>query len=825
MSAGRSAVLLAVLLTVALPAPPARAQGFRAAASKDGVDAWLAGDGGVLWRSLDGGATWAARALGGQTLRAAAATGFTVLVAGDSGQVWRSADNGGTWSLRTTPGLAAVRALAMPSPGRAYLAGDGGLLMRSDDGGATWSPLPSGTSARLNALAFSDDDHGWAAGAAGTLLVTGDAGANWTPVPLGTPVELLTVAARGSDVWVGGAGGGCWRSTTGGAPFAFADLGLELLPDVRAIALPAAGEVWIAGGGGFVRHSTDGGANWTWPVHALQGAVGGIAFAPAGGVVALASAYLAARWAGGDSLSLPAGAGVTRNWTRQLTSNSPFVRGNTLAVNPLLRSTAWCVIGATLYRSRDDGETWTSPGSIVAQSRANAFVISPKDTNVFVMAAVTSTGQRVVKRSADAGGTWSTRLNEVFGEYGVPLEQRPDQPDTLLFGGENDVLQRSTDGGVTWNPWGTTVFRSPCDIASAPGDADRIVIADGVTGMGLGRLWQSLDGGAGFTLRDSVDGSEVPALGVSRQRNKTVFAMSWSATGASVSQDGGETWAPIADLNRDGQEVAATWGTDVARDDPNFVVAGAFSGGLSYLSLDGGATFTPLPLTGANYGFLARDRATVLALQSGGIYKLRTTYAYTPAAAAQTLAVTSPNGGEVWDSGTVHDVTWNAVNVATARIEWRPGPADAWRPVADVDGHLGRYAWTVPPAPTASAELRVLDAWDASPLDAANGPFTIAAYLAVEGGAPAAFALAPVAPTPLVSGATARVAFDVPVESRVEVEVFDVQGHRVRTLAARAFAPGRHSLALATADLGAGVYFVRMQAGPFTATRRVMVLK
>lgn len=116
----RGALFAGALLAVLAPA--ASAQGFRAAATKDGVDAWVAGDSGAVWRSLDGGATWAPRALGGKPLRAAAARGFTVLLAGDSGQVWRSADNGGTWTLRTSPALAAVRALALPEAGRAYLA-------------------------------------------------------------------------------------------------------------------------------------------------------------------------------------------------------------------------------------------------------------------------------------------------------------------------------------------------------------------------------------------------------------------------------------------------------------------------------------------------------------------------------------------------------------------------------------------------------------------------------------------------------------------------------------------------------------------------------
>lgn len=816
---------LAFVLAAGPATAPARAQGFLAASTKDGTDAWLAGDGGVVWRSLDGGVSYAALALGTKPLRAVAARGFTVLVAGDSGQVWRSADNGGSWTLRTVPGLASVRALALPSAGRAYLAGDGGLLMRSDDGGDTWNPLAGGTAERLNALAFADDARGWAAGAAGTLLRTDDGGTNWVPVALGTPVDLLAAAASGASVWVGGAGGGCWRSATGGAAFEFHDLQADLQPEVAAISLSSESEVWIAGGGGFVRRSTDGGATWTWPRHPLHGAVGGIAFASGRGVVALRSARIAARWAGGDTLGLPAGASVTRNWTRQLNTGGAPIRGNTLAVNPRARSTAWAAVGNTLYRSRDDGESWQVAGTVLAQSRANALVISPSDTNVFVMAGVSSSGQRNLLRSVNSGASWNIRLSHAFGEYGVPLERHPDRPDTLLFGGDNDVLFRSTNGGIDWAPHGTRVFRSPCDIAYAPGDGDRLVVADGITGNGLAYLHQSLDGGASFALRDSVDGSEVPALAVSRQRNKTVFAMTWSATGASVSLDGGETWDEIADLNRPGQDVAATWGTDVARDDPNVVLAGAFAGAISYLSLDGGTTFSPVPLGGSNYGFLARGRGCVLALQSGGIYKLRAAYAYTPTAGAQALAVTSPDGGEVWDSGTVHDVTWSAANVALARIEWRPGPSEAWRFVADADGHAGAYAWTVPPVPTATAEVRVSDAWDGSPVDAGNGPFTIAAWLSVEGGAPASYALAPVAPTPLAAGASARVAFDVPRAARAALELFDVQGHRVRTLADRVFEPGRHTLALDTGGLRAGVYFVRMRAGAFAASRRVLVLR
>lgn len=818
--------LAAALLAACLAPSGASAQGFLAAATKDGRDVWLAGDAGVVWRSLDGGATYSATALGMKPLRALAARGFTVLAGGDSAQLWRSADDGGTWTLRTLPGLASVRALALPSAQRAYAAGDGGAVYRSDDGGATWTPLTSGTAQRLNALAFTDDAHGWAAGAGGTLLRTVDAGASWTPVALGTGADLFALAAAGADVWVGGAGGACWRTTTGDVPFSFVVLGANWLPDVAALALPAPGEVWAAGGGGYVRRSTDGGGSWSWPVSLLHGPVGAMAIAGGRGVVALRSARIAARWNGADSLVLPVGATLARTWTKQLNAPGVEVRGNTLAVNPRARNTLWAALGSTLYRSRDDGESWQVANPGLPQNRANAFVISAKDTSVMLIASAAMSGTRSVQRSTNSGQAWVSVLTKSFAEYSIPLEAHPDNPDTIYFAGEGDVLWRSVNGGANWSAFGSTSFTSPCDLAVVPGDASRVVVADGTSGFGVAHLWQSMNGGVSFTLRDSVGGSEVPTVTASRLRPSRVFATSWSAAGASWSQDTGVSWEPVPDLNRAGQTVAATWGIDLAGDDPNVIFAGLYSGGTAYLSLDGGTSFSPFLLSGTNYAFLARDRGCVLALQNSGIWKMRSAYTYNPAVAAQSLALTSPNGGEVWDSGTVHAVTWNATSVAIARLEWRRSPSDPWQFVADVDGWLGSYAWTVPPSPTATAEFRVRDAWDSSPLDAGNAPFTIAAYLAVDGaGAPASFALAPVAPTPLSAGARGLVSFDVPRAAQAAVELFDVTGQRVAVLADRTFEPGRHTLPLETRALHAGVYFVRLRAGAFTATRRVLVVR
>ena len=102
---------------------------------------------------------------------------------------------------------------------------------------------------------------------------------------------------------------------------------------------------------------------------------------------------------------------------------------------------------------------------------------------------------------------------------------------------------------------------------------------------------------------------------------------------------------------------------------------------------------------------------------------------------------------------------------------------------------------------------------EVSPLPASTGP--------------AAFALHPVAPNPFSGRTTIR--FDVPVKSRVSLEVFDVSGRLVRTLEKGWMDAGRKGVTwdgrnASGRTTGAGVYFVRLEADDFRATRKVLRL-
>ncbi len=69
------------------------------------------------------------------------------------------------------------------------------------------------------------------------------------------------------------------------------------------------------------------------------------------------------------------------------------------------------------------------------------------------------------------------------------------------------------------------------------------------------------------------------------------------------------------------------------------------------------------------------------------------------------------------------------------------------------------------------------------------------------------------------------IAFELRVSSDVTLSVFDIAGQEVARLAQGSFPAGAHRRAFDGAGLGSGIYFARLQAGDFTQTRKVVLVK
>jgi hypothetical protein len=89
------------------------------------------------------------------------------------------------------------------------------------------------------------------------------------------------------------------------------------------------------------------------------------------------------------------------------------------------------------------------------------------------------------------------------------------------------------------------------------------------------------------------------------------------------------------------------------------------------------------------------------------------------------LTMTSPNGGESWEAGSAHAITWSAPSVGPVRIEYSTNNGSTWAIVAASTANTGSYSWTVPATPSASCTVRISEAYDGEPLDTSDGVFTI----------------------------------------------------------------------------------------------------
>jgi len=105
--------------------------------------------------------------------------------------------------------------------------------------------------------------------------------------------------------------------------------------------------------------------------------------------------------------------------------------------------------------------------------------------------------------------------------------------------------------------------------------------------------------------------------------------------------------------------------------------------------------------------------------------------------------------------------------------------------------------------------------------DSIKGVITSA--VAVEDEAPAAFAVAQNSPNPFNPATT--ISFTIPEASNVSIDVYNVAGQKVDTIASEFMNAGSHSVTWDASGLSAGVYFYTVNSGEFSRTMKMTLLK
>jgi len=67
--------------------------------------------------------------------------------------------------------------------------------------------------------------------------------------------------------------------------------------------------------------------------------------------------------------------------------------------------------------------------------------------------------------------------------------------------------------------------------------------------------------------------------------------------------------------------------------------------------------------------------------------------------------------------------------------------------------------------------------------------------------------------------------FSLPASGKVKISIYDILGRSVKTILDAQLTAGDHSINFNASDVASGIYFYKLTAGKYHATRKMMLLK
>jgi photosystem II stability/assembly factor-like uncharacterized protein len=271
-----------------------------------------------------------------------------------------------------------------------------------------------------------------------------------------------------------------------------------------------------------------------------------------------------------------ANAGIT--WTPVFQNEGSYSIG-AVVVDPRNPDTVWVGTGEAnnqrsvsygdgVYRSDDGGRSWRNLG-LKSSEQIGRIAIDPRDSNVVYVAAYgplwSPGGERGLYKTADGGRTWN-KLLEISENTGISdvaidpsnadvllavAHQRRRHVWTMIHGGPESGLHKSTDGGKTWRK-----VRG----GLPSGDVGRIVISFSPAQKGLVyakveaaenpvRLYCSQNSGDSWERRGDVSAQPMYYKNIypDPKNPERIYVMSVSTQ---VSEDGGRTFRAVGERSK-----------------------------------------------------------------------------------------------------------------------------------------------------------------------------------------------------------------------------------------------------------------------------------
>lgn len=667
----------------------------------------------------------------------------------------------------------------------------------------------------LNSVYYVDATTGLTCGTGGRILRTTNAGSIWTEQPTGTSVELYSITFVNAYIAIAvGSNGVILRSTDAGLMWAARPS--NVTSDLRSISFFDSNVGVIVGADGTMLRTTDAGFSW----EPQQVGTSEILWS-----VVSANANVGYAVGGSTSAFVLKTTNAGMSWNRVM-EGSPF-QLRSIDASDLNNATA-VGEGGTILRTTDGGRSWTMQQSGVSSTLLSVSCVD--ESTAF------SAGGSVILRTTDGGLHWVSQ--PIFFLYSVRALQMQNRLVGTAVGTQSPhtlILRTVTGGQWGWTPAqsGTRnalrgIHCASVDVAVAVGDSGTILYtSDG------GRTWISQNSGTRRKLAD-------------------VFLTSISA-GFAVGDSGtilrttnsGATWENLFPPTVNNLSSVHFLNADVG------VVVG--DGGIILRTTNRGETWTsqqsgttmhlqtvhfydamrgvaaPAPLPGNNAllwttdAGVTWDRVPV----SPTIYAAAMTGPESAIGIGWSLIRRTTNRGLTWgDSLWINTPPFgiaifgshDGVVVGRTGLILRTTDGGAtW-----VDQSSSGYIGTLNAVSLASSLVGIAVGYEGMILRTSTGGLATP-VMEYRSETPTFTLLEQNYPNPFNPSTTIH--FTLPHASRVRLTVFDILGRETAVLLDGHVESGKHSIVWNASGRASGVYFYRLEAGKFTETRKLLLLR
>lgn len=735
-----------------------------------------------VFRTTDNGAAWT-DVLPNVFGSAILACGHILLEVDATNGVYRSTNEGTSW---TNVGLSGktVGCLSLVPNGsgglNVFAGSDGQGLFVSADTGATWNFADGTTPNTLfsnNIISLGTMGSTLFAGATdGTVSYTTDNGSDWFTAATPQGSEVTGLASIGSNLYAGVYSAGVYLSTNGGASWSPVNSGLT---NKSIICLAATDSVLFAGTEAGVFRSIDGGTTWT--THTNE-----IATIDVQSLLQSANGLFAGT--NGSGMYRSTNGGV--DWSA---IGIPIATVNTFVSNG-----AYLFAGTDygVYRSNDDGATWTSASSgIPANSSLYPVnVMAVKDTFLF---AGTLNG---IFRSTDNGTSWSEYISGLTNTYIRSMlvagtNVFAGTAGTFSSGGEVFI---SNSNGASWlsasSGLPTTAYVGIDALLAVGSD-----IFAGIYGAGV---YLSTNSGVSWSASNSgMSGANVWSMAL---KGTKVFA--GTDNGVFVSADTCKTWTQVnTGLTTSGVRIysLAVSGSSIFAGEGNAINNNL---GQIFLSQDDGANWSAINtgLSNAQVGGMTVSGSYVLAgTYQAGVWRR-------PLSDALPVELEEFHADKIGSSVVVKWKTAGEIENAGFDIERRTTENQNWQTLGSVAGagtsnvpHEYSFIDKTVSTGEYSYRLKQIDR---------SGTFRYSNEVEATINVPRIFSLKQNYPDPFNPSTTIQ--FTVPDAGKATLEVYNILGQEVATLFDGNANGGQNYLVVFDGTrLSSGVYFTRLEFG------------